>query len=1335
VSEQHEPARRFAELWQQGDPPELSRFLEQTGPLTPAQVAAVLCVDLRERWRRHERLPAEDYLARFPQVQAEREAALDLVYCEILARADAGEAPSAAAYAARFPDLAAELGRQIEMHHLLEADATSIRPLAPSSAPTGLRSILSDALDRTGAPATSVDAGRAPLAWALDGLLPPPCLPGYEIGAPLGRGGMGVVYLARQLQLNRQVALKMIRAGSLAASGDVARFLSEAEAVAALQHRNIVQVFEVGRHEGLPFMALEYVAGGSLANKLQKGPLVPKEAAWLVEQLARGLNAAHQAGIVHRDLKPGNVLLSFPGEGREAPERNTGDKRPSLGDCVPKITDFGLAKRFESVHSGATSSEALTQTGIIVGTPNYMAPEQAQGHSKHVGPAADIFALGAVLYECLTGQPPFQADTALETLKRVVEQEPVPPRQLQPRVPHDLQTICLKCLRKQPQHRYASADALAEDLRRWQAHEPIQARPVGRLERTAKWVRRRPAAAALVAASVLLLLAGLGAGFWYQHWHIWWAGEQARQETELNARHTYLNQEVAAAVHEAGQERQKLHACLHDPLQVHVLLSDLTKWQQVLDRARAALTRAQKLADGEPDLLDPTLGGRLQTLNAQLAADRQAYQLADKLDAIRLEAYTWTEEKFHTKAAGPRYAAAFQEAGLGVDQGTTAELAAKIRQSPARYALVAALDFWADVAADATLQQHLLAVARLANPDPWRDQVRDPKNRRDSKALEPLAARADVARQSPQILVVLVNLLVKSRGDPKPLLRKAVLAHPQDFWLFFTLGTNSKDPVERIGYYQTALAIRPLNTAALNDLGVALHDNKDVAGAIACFQKALAIDPKHAHALDNLGSALKDQGNLDQAITCFKEALKINPQYVLAHNNLGTALQARKDVDGAIACYEKALKIAPNFAQAHGNLGLALFSKGELKGAVAHCNQALKINPQVVQAHNGLGLVLWKKGDLQGAIDCFNQALKIAPNYAEAQANVGGVWLVKKNVEEAIACYKKALKIDPRLAPAHYGLGQALKSKNDLDGAIDCYKLAVAIDPMFAEAHNNLGNALRQKKDLKGAIDCFQKALAINPKLAPAQFNLGLCLEDQGDRDKAIEHYQQAVANDPTFAMAYGVLGRALLQQGRFAEARQATATALQLLPPGQPLHDPYQKQLVQCEQLLVLDQKLTAIQKGQVQPADAAEQLALADLCRTYKKQYAAAVTFYAGAFAAAPSLQKSNRFQAACTAVLASAGQGRDVDLPDTAARAKLRQQGLDWLRADLELWRQQAASKKPKELQDLIKQLSHWQTAPELTWVRDAQALAQLTETERQPWQQLWAEVAELIHKTKK
>jgi WD40 repeat protein/Tfp pilus assembly protein PilF len=308
----------------------------------------------------------------------------------------------------------------------------------------------------------------------------PPTIAGYEIVGRLGRGGMGVVFQAWQQKLNRIVALKMVLAGAHARPEEIARFRVEIEAVARLQHPNIVQIYEVGEQDGLPFFAMEYADGGSLAQKLLGTPFSVRRAAQLAEQLARAIHAAHERGIVHRDLTPANVLFA--------------------GDGAPKITDFGLAKIL--IGGGVTQ----TQTGLILGTPNYMPPEQAEGRTRDVTPATDVYALGAILYEMLTGRPPFRGETPQETVRQVMTDEPVPPRRLRPRVAVDLETICLKCLQKEPHKRYSSALELADDLQRFLVDKPIAARRTGLPERTWRWCRRNPVVAALTAFVGLLLV-------------------------------------------------------------------------------------------------------------------------------------------------------------------------------------------------------------------------------------------------------------------------------------------------------------------------------------------------------------------------------------------------------------------------------------------------------------------------------------------------------------------------------------------------------------------------------------------------------------------------------------------------------------------------------------------------------------------------------------------------------------------------------------------------------------------------------------------------------------
>ncbi len=405
-------------------------------------------------------------------------------------------------------------------------DPPSTRP--PS--PTGTGADLPPTL----VPDTSVVADhfvtRATLSQttpAADEVRPRAVVPGYDILSELGRGGMGVVYKARHLALNRVVALKMILAGAHAGAQDRLRFKAEAEVIARLQHPNVVQIYEVGEAEDYPFFAMEFVPGGSLAAKVAGTPQPPRDAARLVEALARAVDAAHRQGIVHRDLKPANVLLA--------------------ADGTPKITDFGLARRLDA-------EAGPTQTDSVMGTPSYMAPEQAAGRTREAGPAADVYSLGAILYDLVTGRPPFRGETVVDTLDQVRSREPVSVRQLTPKCPRDLETVCHKCLQKEPHRRYGSALELAEDLERFRTGEAILARPVGVGERAVKWTKRHPAIAALSATVFLVTCVGMGLVFWQ------WQRAEFKAEEEAEARRDAVKAKEAEETAKRLEEQRRRQA-------------------------------------------------------------------------------------------------------------------------------------------------------------------------------------------------------------------------------------------------------------------------------------------------------------------------------------------------------------------------------------------------------------------------------------------------------------------------------------------------------------------------------------------------------------------------------------------------------------------------------------------------------------------------------------------------------------------------------------------------------------------------------------------------------
>jgi hypothetical protein len=440
----------FERAWQEclergGEPPSIQDHLLVGPPLRGVVLSELAAIDLDRRLASGRPAGLDQYLEQFPELRGDPGAVRHLIAGEYRRRLGTEPGLAPAAYAARYP-----------MHNGV-----------------ALASALKHVWESVNAAGALASAGVAPpvgcAAW--------PVIPNYEILGELGRGGMGVVYKARQLALKRLVAIKVIRAG--AGGEELARFHREAEAVARLQHPHIVQIHEVGEHAAGPFFAQELVQGGSLAQALNGDAWPARPAAQLLETLARAVHHAHQRGIVHRDLKPDNVLLT--------------------ADGTPKITDFGLAKYLDV-------SAGPTPTGAILGTPSYMAPEQAAGQTA-VGPAADVYALGAMLYEVLTGRPPFQAETPLATLRQVLAQEPVPPSRSRAAVPRDLETICLTCLHKDPRRRYASALALADDLRCFLDGAPIRARPVGPGERLLRWCSRpervRDAGAVMVVVAVV----------------------------------------------------------------------------------------------------------------------------------------------------------------------------------------------------------------------------------------------------------------------------------------------------------------------------------------------------------------------------------------------------------------------------------------------------------------------------------------------------------------------------------------------------------------------------------------------------------------------------------------------------------------------------------------------------------------------------------------------------------------------------------------------------------------------------------------------------------------
>jgi len=707
-----------------------------------------------------------------------------------------------------------------------------------------------------------------------------PQIPGYELHSILGAGGMGVVYKARHISLNRTVAIKVPLAGAFATPSERQRHIREAQAIAAMGHPNIITVHDVGEFDGRPYFTMEFIDGQNLSAKLSNTPQPAREAAAMVAILADAADQAHQVGIIHRDLKPANILL--------AP------------DGTPKITDFGLAR-----HSGRDA--ALTVGGFQFGTPSYMSPEQARGLPAASSRSVDIYSLGAILYEMLTGRPPFRAENAVETIRQVLEEEPVAPSRLNPKAPRDLETICLKCLHKDPERRYPSAAALSQDLRRFLRGEGIEARPVGPAERLYRWARRRPAHATLVGASVCAIVAAVAVAFWVQK-------VQSDRAAEATLRQGRARQAIETAVSLAGDLRAN------------------ERWveaRHVLDDARSYLDEAQS----------HDLAEMLQRADQHLTA-------AWELDDIRRQYPESNESGFDYRPAATAYQQVFDRLGFGADVPLQAAARA-VDSSPIRKELLNALDNAAFVARAFNHRAGMdrpLAIARAADPDPWRDRFRRPAAwfERDT-----LLALCDEARAStepqPSHLIVIAGVLLGGLGaNDKALeiLHDAHSRNPLDFWVNLELGNllwRANRSADASQYFRAAVTIQPKNPGAWVSLGANLNHSGSREEAIIAVRRAIELNPRLLPAWRNYITYLRAAGRIDEAAAALNRAAKELPAQAVSLDGLRAGLswdRARRLASSnkwpeAMSEYRSALSNAPNDAEFWFEVGAVGLLAGE----------------------------------------------------------------------------------------------------------------------------------------------------------------------------------------------------------------------------------------------------------------------------------------------------------------------------------------------------------------------------------------------------------------------
>jgi serine/threonine protein kinase/Flp pilus assembly protein TadD len=938
---------------------------------------------------------------------------------EYLALIEAGTPPDRAAFVARYPDVAVVLSECLEGLAFVQA-------VAPE---------LSDPV--VGAPA----AGAESLTGTLGD---------FRLIREVGRGGMGVVYEAEQVSLGRRVALKVLPFAATMDPRQLRRFHNEARAAAGLHHTNIVPVYAVGCERGVHYYAMQFIDGRTLADLIAEhrgGPpsqvptspeaaaatvppaaqatsAAPRDAAYFRRaaewgiQAAEALDCAHAVGVVHRDVKPANLLV------------DTTDRL--------WVTDFGLAQ--------VQSDTRLTMTGDLVGTLRYMSPEQALAKRAVLDHRADIYSLGATLYELLTLQPAFAGTDRQELLRQIAFEEPKAPRRIDNAIPGELETIVLKALEKNPQERYATAQDLADDLDRWLKDEPIRARRPSLVQRARKWSRRhRAVAIGLTAALAAAVVLAVVLGFWYQ---------RRLADTERG---------VTAALAEADTLVTEGDKQTEYP----------ERWQATARLALAAQKKAEELlANG---VATEELAARVRQRRAAVDAAVTDSQLLVELERVRLEVTLLKSNgDFDFARAAPRYATLLAQ--YGVDLAAPQAAAARVRESRLQEALLAALTCWWHCSSDVEERKGVLRVYQLALPpgSAWARLHAGQKREDIARLVNDPAFQA----LPPAALILWAGELqrMKEKAMVEKVLRAALERRRGDFWLNFELGLfllNEEPPraEEAVCYLTAALALRSESPGVGLDLGRALRAKGDTEGAIARFQQAIELDPNYVAAHEWLGIVLAEVKDYEGAEREYREALRLSPESPTAHRSLGNLLADTNDPTGAVREYQEAIRIDPKDAVARTNLGNTLFKQNDLDGAIRAFRDATLVAPQYAKAHNGLGFALLTSGDLENAIASFRAALRADPNHVLANANLGNALLQQNDPEGAIKAFKDAVRLAPKNPAFHTNLAIALDRTGRGEDAMREFQLAIQLAPEFAEAHCNFGLLLTRLGRFREAVE------------------------------------------------------------------------------------------------------------------------------------------------------------------------------------------------------------------------------------------------------------------------
>jgi serine/threonine protein kinase/tetratricopeptide (TPR) repeat protein len=1240
-----------------------------------------------------------------------------------------GERPTVAEYTAAHPELATEIRRVFRAVLMVE-------------------DVKAAASDFTGSLAAT--HGTAPER-----------LGDYRILRELGRGGMGVVYEAEQESLGRRVALKILAAQGLRNPKQVLRFHREARAAARLHHTHIVPVFGVGECEGMHYYVMQFIPGRGLDEVLEEikrsqaprkdeaptpptgggapsGPEVarppmtrqftvaaplelseeppapgqatpsvaaapsssvilpgqsgrssamnsagwyPRSVALIGVQVAEALDYAHRQGILHRDIKPSNLLLD--------------------GQGTVWVTDFGLAK--------AADSDDLTHTGDIVGTIAYMAPERFEGRCDA---RSDVYALGLTLYELLARRPAFGKSDRPELIRQVTQEEPPRLRAVDPLIPRDLETVVHKAIEREPARRYADAGALAEDLRRFVAGEPVRARPAGLLERGWRWCRRNPTLAAAAGSTSLALIAAIVSGSLLAAFQVRAAREQVLAASHLTA--------ALAGVQEKWA-RTRLRS------------EDVADARSEVREAALGI-EAVLQATNVDDALRAQARGIVHSVLGEVQAEETFGDLLDEFDRIRSA----------SKETGPDgssadYSAAALAHGIGpLGPGTSEALEALVRGRPAhdRVRLAAALESWAMVERERGAGEErcraLIGLARGLDPDPMRNRVRNAWLGRDEPALIALAHSRDVDELGPSGVVMLASWLASTPNSEAAVsvLRRGRLRHPYDVWINYELALNLSErgraaEAEAVTYFRVA---RALQRNIGHELAHLLELSGQTEEAQSIFQDLARRSSDNAQHLVCLANVLRVRGEdqeagrvLVKAADRARQAVERRPDDPMARVVLGNALDKSGQAHAAIAEFRQALRLRPENPEALINLADLLRQEERFPEAIDLYRHFLRLRPKsrnALTARFNLARALHQSDQMIEAIRELRDVVHESPESYQAMFELADALRRSGQPEAAIAEYRAGLARQPHAASPRFNLADLLRQRGWKSLAIAEYRRALRDMPEATSGRFNLADLLRQTDQPEEAIVEYRRALRDIPNAPGALYNLADMLRQVGRPEEAVTEYRRALAIDrqPSGLIA---LGLALRESGRYGESVEAYDLAIEALRTGPRATIRVKQDRDWSQALATIARRLPALLRGDDRPANAHEAAQFAGVA-SGTGAYEASLRLWKQAIAEDPRIADDvaagYRFSAARAAVAAASPEC------DPAQRARWRNEAAGWLAAELSTYSTMLRKNQPEDRILVRQRLSIAKRSPELAPVLDVARRAQLPPDEQATWRAL-------------